>query len=63
MVSFPGIFANQLTDMHTINAGDCEIKVSPMSYVYEMLGRDTAKKDLKDLLCALYYYAQACSSY
>ena len=60
MVSFPGIYANQLADMHTIVAGDCTINVSPMSYVYEMLGRDTTLEDLKNMLCALYNYAQAC---
>ena len=62
MVTYPGVYANQLADTRTIQAGnDCTITVSPMSYVYEMLGNNTAQDDLKNLLCALYYYAQACN--
>ena len=60
MVSFPGIFASQLANSHTINAGDCEITISAMSYVYEMIIRDSSQADMKDMLCALYEYAQAC---
>jgi cellobiose phosphorylase len=62
-VSFPGIFATKLADSHTIVAGDCTITVSPMSYVHEKLASETAGKDLKDLLCALYAYAEVCGQY
>ena len=34
-----------------------------MSYVHEKLASETAGKDLKDLLCALYAYAQVCGQY
>lgn len=60
MITYPGVYANQLTDTHTIQAGDCTITVSPMSYVYEMLRNETVQNDAKDLMCALYGYAQAC---
>ncbi len=61
MVTYPGVFANQLADTRTITAGDCTITVSPMSYVYEMLSSETEQNDVKDLMCALHYYAQACN--
>ena len=62
MVNYTGIYANQLANQYTITAGDCTISVSPMSYVFEMLNSTTAQKDLKDLVCALYHYAQACKA-
>ena len=62
MVKIPNLYANQLADEHTITAGDCTIRVSPASFVYEMLGRETSSAELKDLLCALYWFADACSA-
>ena len=60
IVTKSGIWASALAQKYTIAAGDCTIQVSPMSYVYEMLGRDSSSTVLKNLLCALYTYAQVC---
>lgn len=60
LVTYPGVFANLLTVTRTITAGDCTITVSPMSYVYDMLRSETEQDDAKNLVCALFGYAQAC---
>ncbi len=60
IVTKSGIWASALAQKYTIVAGDCTIRVSPMSYVYEMLGRESSSEELKNLLCALYTYAQVC---
>ena len=60
IVTKSGIWASVLAQKYTIVAGDCTIQVSPMSYVYEMLDRDSSSEELKNLLCALYTYAQVC---
>lgn len=60
LVSVPGILATRLTDTCTINAGDCTIQVSPMSYVYDVLRGSGFRESLRKFMCALYYYGQAC---
>ena len=61
MVTIDNIFANQLADSHTIIAGDCTITISPMSYVYAVLNSSTTSNEWKNMVCALYNYAQACN--
>ena len=61
LVNYANIFATQLTDVRTIKAGDCTITVSPMSYVYSVLNSETTQDDIKNLVCALYGFANACN--
>ena len=64
MVTVPSIYASTLAMEHKIEVKSAEgvstIYISPMSYVYEMMGKSTSANDLKDMLSALYYFAQAC---
>ena len=64
MVTVPSIYASTLAKEHKIEVYSAEgvstIYISPMSYVYEMMGKSTSANDLKDMLSALYYFAQAC---
>ena len=53
------ISATNLTDSHTITAGGTTVTVSAMSYVYGILNSGSNNEG-KDLVCALYNYAQAC---
>ena len=63
-VTISNIPATALTQDYTISYGGATITVSPMSYVYGMLTSTSQNvlNDGRDLVCALYYYAQACSS-
>ena len=62
-VTISNIPATALTEDYTITYGGATITVSPMSYVYGMLNSTsaTAMDYGRDLVCALYYYAQACA--
>ena len=60
VVDIPNIKATELTDTHTIVAAGAETTVSPMSYVYDMI-RSTTNEAGKNLVCALFNYAQACA--
>ena len=60
MVVFSGIKATELTRTHTISAEGATATVSPMSYVYSMLTSATTSTEGKNLVCALFNYAQAC---
>ena len=60
IVDFTGIKASRLTDTHTIVAEGAETIVSPMSYVYGMLASTATSDAAKDLVCALYNFAQVC---
>ena len=60
-VEISGIYANQLTDTYTITTGGgTEIRVSAMSYVYSMLSASNTSDAGKNIVCALYNYANAC---
>ena len=61
MVSVPNILATRLADTSTIIAGDCEIQVSPMSYVYDVLSKSGSAQRIRTFMCALYQYGQACN--
>lgn len=58
-VDITGIKASELASTHIIEAKGARTDVSPMSYVYSILTGDN-NTDAKNLMCALYYYAQAC---
>ncbi|MBR3642489.1 MAG: hypothetical protein IKN57_03175, partial [Parasporobacterium sp.] len=60
MISVPNIYASDLTYTWTMELDGCSVYVSPMSYIYEMIGKKSVKKDMKDLLSALYYFSLAC---
>ena len=62
-VTVTGIPATQLADTVTVSYGDSSITVCPASYIYDMLGQDDSDlhKKGKDLVCALFYYAQVLS--
>ena len=60
IVSIPGIKATQLTASHTVAAADASVTISPMSYVYGILASSDTTDAAKNLVCALYNYAQAC---
>ena len=59
-VECKGIKAKRLTETYIIAAEGGETKVSPMSYVYGILTTAGTSDEAKNLVCALYYYAQAC---
>ena len=59
-VLFSGIKATELTDSHTVTAEGATTTVSPMSYVYSVLSTEGVSDATKNLVCALYNYAQAC---
>ncbi len=61
MVSQSGILATELANMFTIQAGDSTIRVSPMSYVYDVLRGAGSGEYVRQFMCAFYYYGQACS--
>lgn len=61
MVSVPNILATRLADTSTIIVGDCEIRVSPMSYVYDVLSKSGSAQRIRTFMCALYQYGQACN--
>ena len=61
-ITFNEIPATALTNIYTISYNDRSlVSVSPMSYVYGMLTSTETQDDGRDLVCALYYYAQACA--
>ena len=62
-ITVTGIPATQLADAITVSYGDSSITVCPASYIYDMLGQDDSDrhKKGKDLVCALFYYAQVLS--
>lgn len=61
-ITFNEIPATALTNIYTISYnGNSLVSVSPMSYVYGMLTSTETQDDGRDLVCALYYYAQACA--
>lgn len=61
-ITFNEIPATALTNIYTISYnGNSLVSVSPMSYVYGMLTSTETLDDGRDLVCALYYYAQACA--
>ena len=62
-ITFTDISATALTNRYTISYDGNEImQISAMSYVYGMLTSTSPDvlNDGRDLVCALYYYAQAC---
>ena len=61
MVSQSGIPATELANMFTIQAGDSTIRVSPMSYVYDVLRGAGSGEYVRQFMCAFYYYGHACS--
>ena len=61
IIDFANIKATALTDDHTIVAEGAETIVSPMSYVYGILSSADTSGAAKDLVCALYNFAQACN--
>ena len=60
IVTISGIKATELINIHTIVAEGATTTVSPMSYVYSALSTNGVRDEIKDLVCALYNYAQAC---
>lgn len=60
---FTNISAANLATMQDFKVGGWTISYSPMSYAYAVLSKDTATKDLKDLVKSLYLYQQAAVAY
>lgn len=60
---FTNISAANLGTMQDFKVGGWTISYSPMSYAYAVLSKDTAEKDLKDLVKSLYLYQQAAVAY
>lgn len=59
-VDIEGIKATELAETYGVNAEKALTLVSPMSYVYSVLVTPGTSDEAKNLVCALYYYAQAC---
>lgn len=62
VVYIEGIPATDLGSAYTISYEGTTITLSPMSYVYDMLNRESSTTEGKNIVCALYYFAQACGS-
>ncbi len=60
LIMIPDISATQLSYRYHMIVGDTQVQVSAMSYVYGILKSDTSSSAAKDLVCALYYYGEAC---
>jgi len=61
-ITFNDIPATALTNRYTISYNSTEIvSVAPMSYVYGMLNTTGTSDAGRNLVCALYHYAQACA--
>lgn len=65
VVTVKGIKATGLTQSYTLQVEETSVNISPMSYVQVMLGSTSANTDddLRNLLCAFYYYGVACAAY
>lgn len=62
VVYIEGIPATDLGSAYTISYEGTTITLSPMSFVYDMLNRESSTTEGKNIVCALYYFAQACGS-
>ena len=60
-VTITGLPATGLGHTVTVNYEDSSITLCPASYIYDMLGQDDSGYHVqgKNLVCALYYYAEA----
>ena len=65
--NFNNISAGHVSNLKTITVSngnsDATIKASPMTYAHRILSNDNSSVALKNLLCSIYLYNSACSTF